>query len=224
MTPPVRAVVFARLPRPGLVKTRLAASVGDEKAAALYQSWVPPFVARLTAIPGLSVEVCLDPAETVPAERGAPINEATEWIPTNVDWGFQEGAGLTERLTNAFDRQFDAGWTSVLAIGSDSPQLEASLIRQLMKLLDTHPVVLGPAEDGGYYAVGLRQPPGSLFEGVRWSSDQTCRDTIRAAEGLGWHCGHGPMSYDIDTLADLERLIAEDREGQWGDLGRILAG
>lgn len=220
----VRLIVFAKLPIPGEVKTRLAESVGTEKAAALYRAWVPSFLETLVGLgERFSIEVCV-----ARPEGGFPTDDETLarsriWLPYPVDFSLQEGAGLGERLRIAFGRVFESGWTKVLIFGSDSPQLTTGDMEANLRLLDGHDLSLGPAEDGGYYAIGLSRPPGELFEKVRWSGPHTLADTEEAARAMGWTVAFGPQHYDIDTFEDLNRLIRSDPE-RWTSLQGILNG
>jgi hypothetical protein len=216
-----RAVVFAKLPIVGQVKMRLADGVGAEKAAELYRLWVPPFIEMLCGIgPLLSTEVCL--AVDSSQDRSEALQQARTWLPFAIDFGFQSGEGLGEKLKDSFDRQFEAGWEAVIALGSDSPQLTPSDILANLSLLRDNKMVVGPAEDGGYYAIGLRQRPGNLFDPVRWSCAHTLEDTRKGGEKNGWQVSLGPSSYDIDTMAGLERLLREDVHGKWGALREVL--
>lgn len=220
MIVPSRAVIFVKLPVPGKVKTRLAREIGEEKAALLYRAWTPPFVEMVTQVTNLSAEVCFaaEPGE----DASIALEQAQQWLTAPVDWSFQEGEGLAEKLRRAFENQFEQGWKSVLVVGSDSPQLSEEALTANLLLLAEGEVVLGPAEDGGYYCIGLRQPPGGLFDQVRWSSVHTLEDTLRAAQAKGWRTCLGPPAYDIDTMADLERLLGEAPEGRWEELHRIM--
>ncbi|NUN96659.1 MAG: TIGR04282 family arsenosugar biosynthesis glycosyltransferase [Candidatus Omnitrophica bacterium] len=220
MNDQARAMVFAKLPAVGCVKTRLAREVGELAAARLYEAWVPPFVATLTSMaPAVSVEVCL--AVEPGVDHAHAAEQARQWLSTEAEVAFQCGEDLGLRLKHAFDRQFDRGWTQVLAIGSDSPQLSADIVRENLRLFENSDIILGPASDGGYYLLGLSRPPEDMFETVRWSCSTTFEDTLRAAKRKGWRAGIGPESYDIDTLADLERLLGEG-EGDWSFLRRFL--
>ena len=217
MNQTVRAVVFAKLPEKGRVKTRLGETVGNDSAASLYGAWVPPFLESLCELsPELSVEVCLEgPPANGSASKDDHLQEARKWLDFPVEWGLQEGDDLSARLRNAFDRQFDDGWHSAFAISTDSPHLSHADILENVRLLETHEVVLGPTEDGGYYLVGLNQKPGDLFDTVRWSTRDTLEDTRSAAEERGRSVALGPRSYDIDTRADLERFLRENRGERW---------
>jgi len=217
---PNRVVVFAKLPRPGHVKTRLAESIGECKACDLYLAWVPPYIRNLVADSTLSVEITL--AIEPGWNRAEALREAREWIPVEVDWTLQQGEGLGERLTHAFDRQFERGFSRVFALGADSPHLKPQSLAPCFQLIQESDVALGPTEDGGYYTIGLRNPPGDLFRNIRWSTSETLQDTRTAAEKLGLTVAEGPNSYDLDTLEDLNRLIQEKAVENWRELDAIL--
>ena len=218
----VRLIVFAKLPVPGQVKTRLGESLGAAKAAALYKAWLPPFIEKLLELGDrVSIEVCVAPAGEGFVPGNETIEESKRWLSYPVGFTLQEGADLGDRLTRAFDRSFEAGWKKVFVLGSDSPHLTSKEIETNLELLDAYDVVLGPTEDGGYYAVGLSGPPGDLFDRIRWSSPNTLADTERAARRMGLSVGKGPISYDLDTLEDLTRLIRSEPE-RWSFLQEIL--
>jgi hypothetical protein len=220
----VRLIVFAKLPIPGEVKTRLGEAVGIERAAAIYRAWVPTFIETLLELGDrVSIEVCVAPPNEVYPTPEEIVERARRWLPYPVDFALQVGVDLREKLRNAFDRSFKAGWAAVLVLGSDSPQLTAEEIRTNLNLLSDHELSLGPAEDGGYYAIGLSRPPGELFEKVRWSGPHTLADTEEAARAMGWTVAFGPQHYDIDTFEDLNRLIRSDPE-RWTSLQGILNG
>lgn len=222
--PAVRLVVFAKLPIQGRVKTRLAESIGAEKTLRLYREWVPPAIEKLLSLgPSVSIEITLDPPAVEGVSDAEALDQARSWIPLPVDWSLQSGPGLGERLTEAFDRQYASGWTRVFALGTDSPHLTTEDLTANFRLLDRNDLVLGPTEDGGYYAVGLKSPPDGVFAGVRWSSESTLADTEANARRKGWSVGLGPMSFDIDTFEDLDRLMREGAAAEWGTLRRILS-
>jgi len=218
----VRLVVFAKIPQPGGVKTRLAESVGPETACELYRTWVPPFVRELLRGGSASLEVSLAPSTKDMSDEKAILDRAMTWIPGVIDWSFQTGDGLGARLASAFEKQFDRGWKRVLALGSDSPHLSWNDLKRCIDLIESRDLVLGPTEDGGYYAVGMKSRPGDLFNGVRWSSSMTLEDTRSKAESQGWSVGLGPVNYDIDTIDDLNRLIRERAVDCWTQLENLL--
>ncbi len=220
----IRLVVFAKFPQPGRVKTRLAETIGPEKACQLYRAWVPPFIQYLSKHhhKEISIEIALAPPESDSVTEESMLENARNWIPEKVDWGFQSGTGLGERLTRAFEYQFEHGWTQVFAIGTDSPQIPWPSFLRCFNLLKDCDLVLGPTEDGGYYTVGMKKRPGDLFREIRWSSPLTLKDTRLSAQNLGWTVGIGPLEYDLDTIEDLNRLIEERAVDYWPELKAIL--
>lgn len=125
----------------------------------------------------------------------------------------QCGETLSQRLEHGFADLFALGYQSVALIGSDLPTLPASHIEQGIEALmrGSDPLVLGPADDGGYYFIGLRRPHPELFRGVPWSTPDVLATTraIAAAENLSVTLI--PSWYDVDTVPDLERALgAED--------------
>ena len=122
----------------------------------------------------------------------------------------QRGADLGERMSSAFAEVFvRTGTDRVLLIGSDIPHITADLLEDYFSKLDEHDVVLGPAEDGGYYLVGLHRTSftPALFEDIPWSTGRVRRETVRRAEKLGLSVYLGPTLRDIDTLEDLEVVL-----------------
>ena len=104
---------------------------------------------------------------------------------------------------------FDSGYPRVIVLDSDSPTLPATYIERADRLLDSHDLVVGPSEDGGYYLVGLRQPRPELFRGIAWSTRHVTAQTLDRAAEFGLSVAILPAWYDVDTGADLERLRME---------------
>ena len=125
-----------------------------------------------------------------------------------------KGADLGERMLDCFEQMGAAGWGPLLIVGSDSPALPASTIAPFTNLLAGSPSVIGPADDGGYYAIGCRVPHPRMFEGVEWSSPQTLAQTVAALDRCGLLPAYLPRYYDIDTPDDLERLVADPGLGR----------
>ena len=99
----------------------------------------------------------------------------------------------------------------MLALGSDHPEIELERVNEAFSRLEKGcDVVVGPAADGGYYLIGLRREAvrRELFDGVAWSSPSVLADTLSRCERLGLEVAHLPVGHDVDSPADLERLIA----------------
>ena len=97
------------------------------------------------------------------------------------------------------------GHPNVLILGSDSPTLPAEHIRFLLTC--DADVALGPTLDGGYYGIACRKIRPTMFKGVRWSTENTLKDTISSIEGCGFSHAIGPEWFDVDTSEDLERVL-----------------
>src|SRR5205085_7646975 len=118
----------------------------------------------------------------------------------------QTDGDLGKRLAHFFERQVAQGADAVLAIGSDSPTLPIAFIEQAFHLLQTHDVVLGPAQDGGYYLLGCgrRLPP--VFDGISWGTADVLSGTVRRLTNPDWRLALLPPWYDVDTLDDWRML------------------
>jgi rSAM/selenodomain-associated transferase 1 len=189
--------IFAKYWQPGEVKTRLARDVGAEAAARLHRAFVETLLARFRDAGECRWLACT-PDDSLPA-FGELAEAAWVCVP-------QGGGDLGQRMARFFDRAFAAGAQRVVLIGSDSPDLPVPIVGEAFERLDEVPVVLGPAEDGGYYLVGARGATPPLFDQVAWSSPAVWPQTLfRLREhGLAWQ-ELSPWR-DIDTLADLLRV------------------
>jgi len=180
--------IFARAPVEGRTKTRLAAGLGDAQALAVYLELVAATCEAAAASATERVEVHFTPTESAASVREMIGRPNWHYIP-------QIEGDLGARMLAAFE-------SATVIIGTDCPQLCGSLIDNAFRELDDHPLVLGPAEDGGYYLIGARRPDPALFAGVRWSTDQVRARTISNAATLGWSNAQLPMLRDIDTQED----------------------
>jgi rSAM/selenodomain-associated transferase 1 len=193
-------VVFAKAPRPGYAKTRLAPALGAEGAARLARRLLETALgAALDAGVG-PVELCgapdaLDPAFDGLARRAVATLSA-------------QGEGdLGARMARAFERGLREHGR-VIVIGTDAPALDAAYLRGAAAALVDHDAVFGPALDGGYTLVGLRRRAPALFEGMAWSTARVMDETRARLARLGLrHAELAPLA-DIDEPADLRHLPA----------------
>jgi rSAM/selenodomain-associated transferase 1 len=127
----------------------------------------------------------------------------------------QEGEDLGKRMENAFLNRFERGFREVVIIGTDSPDQPPEHILEAFDLLADKKIdlVLGPAEDGGYYLMGLKSVREELFCGIQWSSGEVFATTVSKAKELGLGVSLLPVWHDIDTAADLERSELLDPKG-----------
>lgn len=189
-------LVLARVPALGRVKSRLAAGIGAAAALAVYQELLT-ITRRAVVTSGVPTTVWLAD------EAGPELAEAAtrEW--PGMALRSQPAGELGQRMAAAFAAAFAAGAGQVVIIGTDCPGLRAAHLTEAFALLTSHDVVLGPATDGGYYLLGLRQPQPELFEHKAWSTASVLADTLADARRLGRQVALLPELRDVDTADDL---------------------
>jgi len=190
-------IIFAKEPRPGHVKTRLIPPLSPAAAALLYHSFLLDILEEMGRVPKVRLALAYTPSEA----RGFFQTMAAP----DIDLFPQEGEDLGERMARACARGFAAGYGPVLVRGSDTPDLPAAVVAEAREVLAAKAaqVVLGPANDGGYYLVGLNAPQPQLFQGPVWSSSTVLEDTLIIARQHGLAVHLLPAWTDIDTTADL---------------------
>jgi rSAM/selenodomain-associated transferase 1 len=197
---------MAKAPFAGAVKTRLVPPLTAREAAELNTCFLRDMAANIESISeteAISGFVVYTPIGSEPAFAGV--------LPTKFKLLAQRGASLGERLCNATDDLLRQGYGAVCLINSDSPTLPGSILRRAVDSLasDGDRVVLGAAEDGGYYLIGLKHAHRNLFNEIAWStSDVLARTRQRAAE-IDLPVELLPPWYDVDDAQTLRRLCAE---------------
>jgi rSAM/selenodomain-associated transferase 1 len=197
-------IVFVKAPRPGAVKTRLAKAIGAPAARSAYRRLVETLLKHLQGLGG--VEVCFSPDDAA--------GEVQHWVKEGWNSSPQGDGDLGQRLQSAFQRAFHAGAKRVAIIGSDCPAVEVEDIREAWGGLQTHDVVLGPATDGGYWLIGLRQLQPNLFHGVQWSTESVFAETIQRVQHAGLSVHLLRELADVDTDREWRAfLAARNRDG-----------
>ncbi len=198
-------VFFVKYPEPGEVKTRLAASIGPDKASELYGNFVLDILARIESTQ-LSFTICLYPEQKKELIMG--------WLGDGYEYSHQKGVDLGERMVTAFLEAFAGGHSRVILIGSDFPDLPQSFLEESLGALSTHDAVIGPAMDGGYYLIGFRDSTFSpqAFEGMQWGMGGVFRQTLSILKERRKRVYVLPVWNDIDTIEDLRQLV-ERSEG-----------
>ena len=191
-----KLIVFLRAPRLGQVKTRLAQDIGDDAALKAYRVLVAQLLDNLGCLQNVDLRFTPDSAGT----------ELAPWLRSGWTLMPQGEGNLGERLARAFHESFAGSSQRVVIIGSDCPTVCRADIESAWHSLLTKSVVLGPASDGGYWLIGLREPQPGLFENVPWSTSTVLETTLAHARntGLSFHCLR-ELS-DIDTAADWEEF------------------
>ena len=196
--------IFAKPPLPGLVKTRLAATIGDDAAAAVYRDLVlrtlgiAASARRAGIVRDLELWIAPDAAPRTARDLGRAAAECA--------LRSQRGANLGERMRNALQSSLAAG-SPALLIGTDVPAFDIPYLARAAAALQANDAVVGPAEDGGYVLIGLAREV-EAFDGIRWGTPDVMAQTRAklAAAGIGW--AELPPLWDVDTGEDLARWQA----------------
>lgn len=197
-------LVFAKVPRPGRVKTRLTPALTPREAARLYAAFLRD---TLRQVVRLETDVRLYLAPPLP-EGGV------EGLPSNVALHEQEGDGLGMRMMRAVEETLEEGYNQVVVMGSDHPTLPLSFLQEAYQSIqEPRSLCLGPTEDGGFYALGMSTFYPQLFEGMTYSHSQVFGDTLARASSTDARVTVLPEWYDVDTPEDVGRMLADLEKG-----------
>jgi uncharacterized protein len=188
-------VLMLKEPAPGTVKTRLARSIGPEAACRIYRLLVEK---QLLEIPDhWDVEICFAPATSVQVMQ--------QWLGSAYRYEAQVEGDLGERMAAAIVRNVVADSKAVIMLGGDCPYVDTKLLLKTEKRLFEQDVVVGPALDGGYYLIGLKQEWPKLFKGIAWSTEVVLEQTIGIIKDLNLRYDLLELLEDVDDLPSWER-------------------
>ncbi|MBL1179022.1 TIGR04283 family arsenosugar biosynthesis glycosyltransferase [Pantanalinema sp. GBBB05] len=191
-------IVFTRYPEPGKAKTRLIPALGETGAAELHRQ-----MAEYTLAQGRDLRSRYPVAIEIQF-TGSEQSQMSAWLGSELEYRQQGSGDLGDRLSQAFVSAFERGFQSVVIIGTDCPELDASVLLTAFQQLQHHDLVLGSAADGGYYLIGLRRCIPELFQGITWSSDRVFAQTCTIAQQLGLQVSQDlPVLRDVDYPEDL---------------------
>ncbi|MHB8910657.1 MAG: TIGR04282 family arsenosugar biosynthesis glycosyltransferase [Syntrophales bacterium] len=196
--------MFVRCPGKGGIKSRLSPVLDAEFSLLLYESLILDLLETLQGS-GYPYRIVFTPADG--GEEIIRRFGRCDAIP-------QIGADLGERMENAFRRCFAEGYTAVVIIGSDVPDLPPEILAEAFAALDARGAVIGPAVDGGYYLIGFTKEtfvPG-VFEGIPWSTDAVFPETLARLEEAAIGVHRLPTWRDMDTPEDLKELVRRNRD------------
>lgn len=193
-------LLFVKSPIKGQVKTRLAAQTGGNFEVELYKCFVEDTISLAENL-DVHLELCFYPANTK--------STFLKWLGEQHSYRAQIGNNLGERLRNAFDNAFKEGFSNVVAIGSDSPDLPANYLSESFEALDAHDTTIGPANDGGYYLIGFSKEGfiPEVFDNISWSTDSVFEQTVSILKQHDRKVYLLPLWYDVDTIEDLKPLL-----------------
>lgn len=203
------ALVFAKFPVPGAVKTRMTPPLSNEQAAALHTAALRSVWERLSASPLVEPILVGTPDSRLSEMRQLLMADGDTGTSNTSNAPIQcwpQGDGdLGARLMRATRQAFDAGAKGVVLLGSDSPTLPQAYLESTIKKMSRCGAILGPAEDGGYYLLAMRSPHLGLLESIDWGSPKVAEQTRQRAKALGIHLHELPYWYDLDKVDDLRQ-------------------
>ncbi len=185
-------IIFYRNPELGKVKSRLAVTIGEERALAIYL--LMSAHARTTAL-------------AIPADKvvyySRFIDSEDNWLNDDFQKRLQHGDDLGEKMKNAFDESLKSGYESVCIIGTDCLELTKDILKDAFESLKHQDAVIGPAADGGYYLLGMNRMIPELFGNKKWSTSTVCEDTIEDLKLLQRSYHLLAVLHDVDSESDL---------------------
>lgn len=185
-------MIFVKNPVPGKVKTRLAKTLGTDKALEIYNALIQ-HTHQVTRV--LDVDKAVFYSDE--------IIEGDVWDKSEYQKMVQEGSDLGKRMLNAFKNAFQRGYKKVVIIGSDCFELTPDILREAFDSIPKNNFVIGPTHDGGYYLIGMTALHAALFKNKKWSGDEVLHDTLTDLRNMNGSYKLLPELTDIDTEEDL---------------------
>jgi rSAM/selenodomain-associated transferase 1 len=184
-------IIFVKNIKLGKVKTRLAKTIGNEGAFKVYKALV---------------DVTEQATSNIQTDKRIYFSDTivdSKW--QNSYKTVQNGNDLGERMKNAFQDGFKDGYESIILIGSDLPNISSSIVKHGLDELNKKEIVFGPAEDGGYYLIGMNKPNNFIFENKPWSESMLLESTLNELKSKNITVSLLETLNDIDTFEDLKQ-------------------
>lgn len=194
-------IVFAKYPVPGQVKTRLATKIGDPATVILYGHFVSYTIRKFANSNDLN-------ELRVAVAQESYLEKFRQDFPGADKYVAQKNTDdLGARMQNAIHQCLEEGFQKIAVIGTDSPQLPTEYVRNAFDLLDKNEIVIGPANDGGYYLLAVSQNHPCLFDGISWGTKNVLKQTVAAIEQNKLSYLLLPTLFDIDDFDSLQKLV-----------------
>ncbi len=190
-------IIFSRYPEPGKTKTRMIPALGATGAAELQRQMTEHTFSnaqQLLSSRDFTIEVHF---------TGGSQQLMTAWLGCNLHYVPQVSGDLGQKMRSAFARAFNMGNQRVLIIGIDCPGINQVILNEAFNSLQNRDLVLGVAEDGGYYLIGLNRPIPQLFDNITWGTDQVLNQTKNIAQQLKLNIHYLTTLSDVDRPEDL---------------------
>lgn len=194
-------VLFARPPKRGEVKTRLAAELGAEKALALYRAFLLDSIDLLHRVSPHGIRPAIAWSDGA-AAAGTEFAEVLRGVAILE----QQGDDLGQRMSGALADLLARGHDRVAIIGADTPSLPIEHVLRAFELLRDRDIVIGPSADGGYYLLGARHVVPEIFRGIPWGTERVLEETLKVLKILGLPRVTLPVWRDVDGPEGLEEL------------------
>jgi uncharacterized protein len=195
-------VIMAKAPRPGVVKTRLAASLSPKSVTDFYCCLLDDTLKLARSLRGVEVAIMCPESD---------VKELAQLAGNEASIVAQRGEGLASGLISVFAHFADEHKRRTIAFNSDSPHLPRSVLENAFETLAAHDVVVGPTHDGGYYLVGAKAGHPTLFASDGMSTTSALQRLLSRARDLQLSVGFADPFWDIDVADDLTRLAEELR-------------
>jgi len=192
-----RLILFTRYPEPGRTKTRLIPALGAEGAADLHRRMTEHTLRRIRSF------LATHPVSFQVRYEGGEEERMRQWLGDDPRMVEQGEGDLGRRMDLAFSESFQEGVRRVVVIGTDCPGIRPFHLTRAFRSLEDEDVVIGPANDGGYYLIGLRQPAPELFHGIPWGTEQVLERTLDVARARGVRVELLDRLDDVDRPPDI---------------------
>ena len=194
---PETLIIYSRYPEAGKTKTRMIPALGAEGAAKLQRQMSEHTlntVRQLQQKRSINIEVHF---------AGGNEQLMSAWLGEDISYITQVDGDLGDKMNSSFDRAFNKGTKKVVTIGIDCPDIDINILNDAFDSLQQNDLVLGVAEDGGYYLIGLNKTIPKLFENIDWGTDRVLNQTKAIANKLDLKTKYLATLSDVDRPEDL---------------------
>lgn len=200
--PQITAALMLKAPRPGLVKTRLAKSIGEDRAAAVYRRLVEYQISQIPST--WQIAIHFSPVDAEPEMQ----SWLSEILPPATRFTPQPDGDLGSRLQTAVKQDLDLGADAVALIGGDCPYLDSTVLESIEAASALTDLVIVPATDGGYVLLAVKADIPTLFTDIAWSTDAVLSQTLAAAKAENQSITRLAPRADVDDALDLAKAPA----------------
>ena len=200
-------IIFAKMPEPGKVKTRLAEELGNTFAVEFYKNCAAHIFNEISQLKKYGIDCYLFYG------IDNNISEIKKWVNKNFIYNPQTGGDLGNKMSAAFQNVFAHGKNKVIIVGTDIPDISKEIFLKAFDELDKNDFVISPSHDDGYNFLGMKSYYPEVFQNIKWSSEEVFPKTIDAIKKLNLKVSVGKSLIDIDDKKDLNEWLANIEDG-----------